>query len=112
MKESFGGFVEISDVNGGMYSSDLDSFVCVTELAFKALISPETKDRFVNKSFVQIKLTDEQIVNKLKNYSIDLENKDFRIIKPIFNSKSYEFRNQVNGVALLKEIKDNKLIWG
>lgn len=82
-------------------------FVCVTEDAYKALVSPETKGKFLEKSFTQVFMSDEQIASKLKTYTMNEEDKNFRIIKPLFNESGHS----VTGVAVLTSIDNGSVVW-
>lgn len=89
----------------------MQEFISVTEAAYKQLVSTETKDKFVNKSMVQLHLSDEQLVSKLKSYKMNVEDKEFRILKPVFNKDKEGYENQVTGAFVLLEIKDGVAIW-
>ena len=52
-------------------------------------------------------MSDEAIISKLKNYTIDNEEKKIRIIKPIFEENG----QKVVDVSVLISVKDNQIIW-
>mgnify|MGYP000090026011 FL=1 len=85
----------------------MKKYICVTEDAYKLLVSPETKGKFEEKTMIQLNMSDEAIISKLKNYTIDNEEKKIRIIKPIFEENG----QKVIDVSVLISVKDNQIIW-
>ena len=81
----------------------MKKYICVTEDAYKLLVSPETKGKFEEKTMIQLNMSDEAIISKLKNYTIDNEEKKIRIIKPIFEENG----QKVIDVSVLISVKDN-----
>ena len=88
----------------------VEDFISVTEDAYKALVSKDTKGNFEDRNMMQLKLADSEIASKLASYRINLEEKDFRIIKPFFSDVS-EKENQVIGQLVLREVHNGVLIW-
>jgi hypothetical protein len=85
----------------------MKKYICVTEDAYKLLVSPETKGKFEEKTMIQLNMSDEAIISKLKNYTIDNEEKKIRIIKPIFEENG----QKVIDVSVLISVKDNQIVW-
>ena len=85
----------------------MKKYICVTEDAYKLLVSPETKGKFEENTMIQLNMSDEAIISKLKNYTIDNEEKKIRIIKPIFEENG----QKVIDVSVLISVKDNQIIW-
>lgn len=85
----------------------MKKYICVTEDAYKLLVSPETKGKFEENAMIQLNMSDEAIISKLKNYTIDNEEKKIRIIKPIFEENG----QKVIDVSVLISVKDNQIIW-
>ncbi len=85
----------------------MKKYICVTEDAYKLLVSPETKGKFEEKTMIQLNMSDEAIISKLKNYTIDNEEKKIRIIKPIFEENG----QKVIDVSVLISVKDNQITW-
>ncbi len=85
----------------------MKKYICVTEDAYKLLVSPETKGKFEEKTMIQLNMSDEAIISKLKNYTIDNEEKKIRIIKPIFEENG----QKVIDISVLISVKDNQIVW-
>ena len=85
----------------------MKKYICVTEDAYKLLVSPETKGKFEEKTMIQLNMSDEAIISKLKNYTIDNKEKKIRIIKPIFEENG----QKVIDVSVLISVKDNQIVW-
>ena len=85
----------------------MKKYICVTEDAYKLLVSPETKGKFEENTMIQLNMSDEAIISKLKNYTIDNEEKKIRIIKPIFEENG----QKVVDVSVLISVKDNQIVW-
>ncbi len=85
----------------------MKKYICVTEDAYKLLVSPETKGKFEENTMIQLNMSDEAIISKLKNYTIDNEEKKIRIIKPIFEENG----QKVIDVSVLISVKDNQIVW-
>ena len=85
----------------------MKKYICVTEDAYKLLVSPETKGKFEEKTMIQLNMSDEAIISKLKNYTINNEEKKIRIIKPIFEENG----QKVIDVSVLISVKDNQITW-
>lgn len=85
----------------------MKKYICVTEDAYKLLVSPETKGKFEENTMIQLNVSDEAIISKLKNYTIDNEEKKIRIIKPIFEENG----QKVIDVSVLISVKDNQIVW-
>lgn len=85
----------------------MKKYICVTEDAYKLLVSPETKGKFEEKTMIQLNMSDEAIISKLKNYTIDNEEKKIRIIKPIFEENG----QKVVDISVLISVKDDQIIW-
>ncbi len=85
----------------------MKKYICVTEDAYKLLVSLETKGKFEEKTMIQLNMSDEAIISKLKNYTIDNEEKKIRIIKPIFEENG----QKVIDVSVLISVKDNQIVW-
>ncbi len=85
----------------------MKKYICVTEDAYKLLVSPETKGKFEENTMIQLNMSDEAIISKLKNYTIDNEEKKIRIIKPIFEENG----QKVIDVSVLISVKDNQITW-
>ena len=85
----------------------MKKYICVTEDAYKLLVSPETKGKFEENTMIQLNISDEAIISKLKNYTIDNEEKKIRIIKPIFEENG----QKVIDVSVLISVKDNQITW-
>ncbi len=85
----------------------MKKYICVTEDAYKLLVSPETKGKFEEKAMIQLNMSDEAIISKLKNYTIDNEEKKIRIIKPIFEENG----QKVVDISVLISVKDDQIIW-
>lgn len=85
----------------------MKKYICVTEDAYKLLVSTETKGKFEEKAMIQLNMSDEAIISKLKNYTIDNEEKKIRIIKPIFEENG----QKVVDVSVLISVKDNQIVW-
>lgn len=85
----------------------MKKYICVTEDAYKLLVSPETKGKFEEKTMIQLNMSDEALISKLKNYTIDNEEKKIRIIKPIFEENG----QKVIDVSVLISVKDNQIVW-
>lgn len=83
------------------------NYVCVTEDAYKLLVSTESKDKFVDKTMVKVYLTDEDISKKIKSYKMDVEEKKIRIIKPIFEKDG----NKIIDISVLTNIENNIITW-
>ena len=83
------------------------NYVCVTEDAYKLLVSTESKDKFVDKTMVKVYLTDEDISKKMKSYKMDVEEKKIRIIKPIFEKDG----NKIIDISVLTNIENNIVTW-
>lgn len=80
--------------------------LCVTEDAYKKIVSPATGDFFNNRSFYQVpKLTEEKIVATMAGYKIDREDKKIRVITPILKD------NRVFDIAVMIEVTNEKVIW-
>ena len=85
----------------------MKKYICVTEDAYKLLVSPETKGKFEENTMIQLNISDEAKISKLKNYTIDNEEKKIRIIKPIFEENG----QKVIDVSVLISVKDNQIVW-
>ena len=85
----------------------MKKYICVTEDAYKLLVSPETKGKFEENTMIQLNMSDEAIISKLKNYTIDNKEKKIRIIKPIFEENG----QKVVDVSVLISVKDNQIVW-
>ena len=83
----------------------MKKYICVTEDAYKLLVSPETKGKFEENTMIQLNMSDEAIISK--NYTIDNEEKKIRIIKPIFEENG----QKVVDVSVLISVKDNQIVW-
>ena len=85
----------------------MKKYICVTEDAYKLLVSPETKGKFEENTMIQLNMSDEAIISKLKNYTIDNEEKKIRIIKPIFEENGQKVVN----ISVLISVKENQIVW-
>ena len=85
----------------------MKKYICVTEDAYKLLVSPETKGKFEEKTMIQLNMSDEAIISKLKNYTIDNKEKKIRIIKPIFEENGQKVVN----ISVLISVKENQIVW-
>ncbi len=66
----------------------MKKYICVTKDAYKLLVSPETKGKFEENAMIQLNMSDEAIISKLK------KNKDFNINDIHFT----------NGIGLHEEV--------
>ena len=58
--------------------------ICVSEDAYKKIVSPATGDLFSTRGFYQVpKLTEDKIIATMAGYKIDREDKKVRVISPI-----------------------------
>lgn len=89
-----------------MLTNKIEKFICVTEDAYKILVSKETKDKFNGRSFIQIKMTDEEILKKMKNYTMNEEDKNTRIIKPLFDEN-----DRIRDISVLISVSENGVVW-
>ena len=67
----------------------------------------DAKKRINIKAGLKVNMSDEAIISKLKNYTIDNEEKKIRIIKPIFEENG----QKVVDVSVLISVKDNQIVW-
>lgn len=80
--------------------------ICVSEDAYKKIVSPATGDLFSTRGFYQVpKLTEDKIIATMAGYKIDREDKKVRVISPILKD------NRVFDVAVMIEVTNDKVIW-
>lgn len=80
--------------------------ICVSEDAYKKIVSPATGDLFSTRGFYQVpKLTEDKIIATMAGYKIDREDKKVRVISPIFDG------NKIVNIAVMIEVTNDKVIW-
>ena len=87
-------------------STELRKFICVTEDAYKIIVSPETKSLFSEKNMIQIFISDEELAKKVKSYKVNNEDKKIRIIKPILDEN-----NIVRDISMVTKIEKGEVTW-
>ena len=84
----------------------MSDIICLSEDAYKKVVSPATGDLFVSRGFYQVpKLTEEKIIATMAGYKIDREDKKVRAISPILKD------NRVVDVAVMIEVTKDRVIW-
>lgn len=80
--------------------------ICLSEDAYKQIVSPATGDLFKDKSHRQVPgLTTEDLINKMKGYKINRDDKKVRIIKPILDN------GIVVDISVVLEITNDTVVW-
>lgn len=80
--------------------------ICLSEDAYKQVISPEVGLNFKDKFMCQVPgLTEETLIKKMKGYKINRDDKKVRIIQPILDENRI-----VRNIAVCTEINDS-VVW-
>lgn len=84
----------------------MERIICLTEDAYKKIVSEHTGDFFKERGFYQVpKLTESKIIEKAKGYVIDREDKKFRIISPILTD------GVVTDISVVTSITADSIVW-